>query len=135
MGLSDVGCVVAQEWQKTELIRSNVFLDKWIVMPDHVHGIVVINENDCDPVEAARRAASTEIASLIPLPCFRSGCLGAIIGRFKYACTKQIKSMGYTDFAWQTRFHDSILWDVDDINRVRKYIRLNPIRWDNKNIL
>ncbi len=48
--LSAIGEMVADEWQKTAQIRKNVSLDTWIIMPNHVHGIVVIN-NDESPVE------------------------------------------------------------------------------------
>lgn len=136
MGLSDVGCVVADEWQKTAMIRKNIFLDSWVVMPDHIHGIIVIDEiRHTTAVETARRAVSTRVVKTVTLPILRAGSLGAIVGRFKYACTKRIRSMGYTDFAWQTRFHESILWDETSVSRVRRYIRLNPPRWNNdKNV-
>ncbi len=45
MGLSEIGCIVANEWQKTALIRNNVILDYWILMPDHFHAILIINNN------------------------------------------------------------------------------------------
>ena len=42
--LSDAGRIVSEEWMKTELIRSNIRLDEWIIMPNHMHGIIVIME-------------------------------------------------------------------------------------------
>ncbi|MDW8327944.1 MAG: transposase, partial [Anaerolineales bacterium] len=42
--LSPAGEIVADEWQKTPAIRSNVALDAWIIMPNHLHGILVISE-------------------------------------------------------------------------------------------
>ena len=44
MQLSAIGNIVADEWMKTERIRANVTLDAWVIMPNHLHGIVVINE-------------------------------------------------------------------------------------------
>jgi hypothetical protein len=44
MDLSSAGVIVAEEWQKTESIRENVALDEWVIMPNHIHGIIVINE-------------------------------------------------------------------------------------------
>lgn len=130
MGLSDVGCVVADIWQRIPFIRDNVQLDSWILMPDHIHGIIIINDIDHKTiVEADQWSASTDVASLIPLSRRTSNSLGSIIAQFKSVCTKRITSIGYPNFAWQTRFYDSILWDIDHINNVRRYIRLNPIRW------
>ncbi len=45
MQLSQIGTIVAEEWQKTGQIRPNVQLDEWVVMPDHMHGILVINNS------------------------------------------------------------------------------------------
>ena len=44
--LSTIGEIVADEWQKTVRIRKNVSLDAWIIMPNHLHGIVIINNNN-----------------------------------------------------------------------------------------
>ena len=44
MCLSDAGRIVSDEWMKTEIIRSNIRLDEWIIMPNHIHGILVIVE-------------------------------------------------------------------------------------------
>jgi putative transposase len=43
MRLSSVGEIIAAEWQKTSSLRENVTLDEWVVMPNHIHGIVCIN--------------------------------------------------------------------------------------------
>ncbi len=46
MQLSEIGRIVAEEWENTKYIRKNVIIDEWIVMPDHFHGIVMINETE-----------------------------------------------------------------------------------------
>ena len=43
--LSPIGELVAREWLKTEQVRVNVALDEWVIMPNHVHGIIVIKDN------------------------------------------------------------------------------------------
>jgi len=55
--LSPIGEIVAEEWQRTPHVRPNVELDEWIIMPDHVHGIIIIN--DVGVVETPRRGVST----------------------------------------------------------------------------
>lgn len=115
--LSVAGQIVAEEWSKTPQIRANVALDVWVIMPNHLHGIIVINE-----VETSRRDVSTG--------GLQSGSLGAIVGQFKAVCTKRIWAAGYRDFRWQARFYDHIIRDDGDLNRIREYIQNNPAQWE-----
>jgi hypothetical protein len=71
IGLSRAGCVAAREWQRTPAVRSYVRLDAWVVMPDHVHGLIGITTES--PNEFRLHAHS----------------LGAIIGQYKSVCTKK----------------------------------------------
>ena len=124
MQLSDIGLIITKEWQKTSQIRPSVQLDRWVVMPNHLHGIIIIN----NPVETFRRNVSTNnnqnISQLKP------NSLGSIIGQFKSICTKQIRKIGFTDFRWQTRFHDHIIRDEESLQRIRQYIVNNPAKWE-----
>jgi len=88
MGLSRAGCVVAQEWQRTPAVRSYVRLDAWMVMPNHMHGIIGITaESPAQPsVETSRRDVSMANPSRL-----KAHSLGAIIGPFKSVCTKRIR--------------------------------------------
>ncbi|MDJ0650318.1 MAG: transposase [Xenococcaceae cyanobacterium MO_188.B19] len=131
MQLSDIGVIVAQEWQKTPHIRPNVQLDEWVVMPNHFHGIIIIN----NPEETFRRNVSnTKNETTQPETNNKSrlkpNSLGSIIGQFKSVCTKQIRKIGFTDFCWQTRFHDHIIRDEKSLQRVRQYIINNPAKWE-----
>jgi hypothetical protein len=61
--LSPMGEIVAEEWRKTEQIRANVALDEWVIMPNHVHGIIVIKNNpivETPHVETPRRGVYVE---------------------------------------------------------------------------
>src|SRR5262245_43829585 len=69
--LSAIGDIVAEEWKKTATIRPNVALDEWVVMPNHLHGILIIKS---DVVETSRRDVSTTSQ-------LKSGSVGAIIGQ------------------------------------------------------
>ena len=130
MGLSDIGCVVVGEIQKTTLIRSYVDVDTWIVMPNHVHAIIRINANEFnDIVETQRRCVSTDVATLIPL-FRRTACsLGSIIHQIKCQSTKRIRAMGYFDFAWQSRYYDHIICNELSLESICSYIQNNPFRW------
>ncbi len=129
MCLSWIGSIVADEWQKTAVIRPNVRLDAWVVMPNHVHMIVGIRPTErvgvTRVVETPWHGVSTTAGT-----GWKSGCLGAIIGQFKIACTKRIRTHGNTSFAWQPRFHDRIIRHDADLPKIRAYIVRNPAMWE-----
>jgi REP element-mobilizing transposase RayT len=91
-----------------------VDLDEWVIMPNHLHGISVINE-PYNVVETPHRGVSTT---------WKSGTLGAIINQFKSEYTKRIRAVG-----WQSRFYDHIIRDDKSLRRIRVYIRNNPPKW------
>ncbi len=143
MRLSPVGKIVAEEWQKTALIRNNVAIDKWVVMPNHLHGIVIINETPqpgvstepcrdvpaaCLPASAACLDSGISKPGDVPAGHLYKGSLGAIIGQFKSVCTKRIWAAGH-DFAWQSRFYDEIIRDEKSLEIIREYICNNPLQW------
>jgi len=123
--LSSVGQIVAEEWQRTEEIRPRVKLDEWVVMPNHLHGIIIL-EGDRGVeagVETPRRGVST-------LPALKSNSLGSIIGQFKSVCTKRIRGAGVESFTWQSRFYDHIIRDERSLDEVRQYIAHHPLKWE-----
>jgi REP element-mobilizing transposase RayT len=141
MRLSSIGEIVAEEWQKTPDIRPNVVLDEWVIMPNHLHGIIVILESpdrsvvgasrrpvetSRRPVETSRRDVSTTTS---PPPRLQAGSLGAIVGQIKSVCTKRIRAAGHTEFGWQSRFYDHIIRDEGALQRIREYIANNPATW------
>ncbi len=131
MQLSPIGEMVVEEWQKTPRVRPNVELDAWVVMPNHLHGIVVITcqVSMSEPtVETARRAVSTNPNA--PTARLQPNSLGAIIGQFKSICTKRIWTAGFRHFAWQTRFYDHIIRDEKSLHKIREYIINNVGRWE-----
>ena len=114
MCLNETGHVVAESWKWLEKRYNNVGLDSWVVMPNHLHGIVIIH----DTCRGGSRTAPTKP-------------LGRLIGAFKTVSTKRINicqvSPG-TKF-WQRSFYDHVIRDEDDYNRIREYIQNNPLRW------
>ncbi len=161
MQLSEIGEIVADEWQKTPLIRPTVSLDEWQVMPNHFHGIVVIHESESAALSGQIPFVDWDRAMVVPgvksvetdgRPSVRNGGdehptkiptpnqfgpqrgnLGSIVRGFKSACTKRIHAAGYADFQWQERFWDRIVRDEDELKRIRAYISDNPKRWNPPN--
>lgn len=123
MMLNAEGQIVAEEWIKTAEIRNNIELDEWVVMPNHFHGILVINE--CRGT--ARRAPTVEqfgkpVSNSIP----------TIIRSFKSAVTKRINELRNSPGAkiWQRNYYEHIIRNEDELNRIREYITNNPLKWE-----
>ena len=119
--LSPEGRVVAEEWREIPCTFPHVLLDEWILMPDHLHGILTFQNQPPGkprPENAGRLTA---------------GSLGAVVNQFKSKCTKRIRmDLRRPSFAWQARFHDSIVREPEDLDRLRAYIRANPTRWQQR---
>ena len=140
MVLSDVGKIIQDELLKTPIIRSNVILDEWIIMPNHLHTIIEIRnqpngvETPCDNrVETPRRGVSTMPNNKLK-HCgynlkWKPNSLGSIINQFKSVCTKKIWKSGPITFAWQPRFYDHIIRNEKSLNKIREYIQTNPGGW------
>lgn len=131
MVLNGVGMIVVEEIVKTPLLRKNIAIDTWIVMPNHLHVIVeILPSRETSTVETARCAVSQDIAILIPLSRLKPNSLGSIIGRIKAAAAYRIHKAGYRNFAWQERFYDSILRTERAMDNARSYVMMNPVVWN-----
>jgi len=108
---SVAGRIMAEEWQRTAEMRPEVRLDRWVVMPDHIQGILFIHPDD-------RQDLATKQVSL-----------GWIVGQFKSACARRIAQAGVPDFAWQRGFHDRIIRSRKQLHHNRKYVGNNPDEW------
>jgi putative transposase len=118
---NDAGRMVAEEWMKSADIRNEIELEAFVVMPNHVHGIIVI-----DGRGTARRAPTCERFGQPTV-----GSIPTIVRAFKSACTKQINELRGTPGAklWQRNYYEHVIRDEDDLNRIRQYILDNPARW------
>jgi putative transposase len=123
MQLNDSGYIVTEEWEKTPQIRPLIEMDEFVVMPNHVHGIILINEKS---VGAMRRIAPTQPNGAIP------DSIGAILGQIKSITTKQINRLRNTPGAqlWQRNYYDHIIRSEKELNQIRAYIQTNPHRWE-----
>ncbi len=121
MRLSQVGTIARQCWMDIPDHFSNIELDEYKVMPNHVHGIIRVLFR-----VGTRHAVSLHRQFSKPI----RGSISTIIGSFKSATTKICHDVGIPEFAWQPRFHDHIIRDQNDLNRIRKYIRDNVENWE-----
>jgi putative transposase len=141
MQLSAIGKIVETEWIKTPAIRSdmNLKLGEYIVMPNHFHAILIIGKNEFntqwDGLDGSeRREAMHGVSTPAPQsPCVfgpQSKNLASIIRGFKSSVTTQVRKMHMPGhFAWQPRFHDHIIRDIESFIRIQNYIANNPQNW------
>lgn len=122
MKLNQNGKIVQSEWQRSSEIRDEMILDEFIIMPNHLHGIILINKN----VGATGRSPAA-LTNNGP----KNKSLGSFIAGFKSSVTTQINELRKTpkQFVWQRNYHDHIIRDQTDLNRVREYIINNPSQW------
>ena len=144
--LNDFGKIVDEEWRKTPLIRPDVELDTFVVMPNHLHGIIMIHERataagiDTQVVGATRRVAPTQYAGPDTdrpqtdpgrpkgAP---SGSLGAIVGQFKSASARRINRARSApgSAVWQRGFYEHVIRSEESFARIREYVAGNPAKW------
>ena len=137
MVLSQIGQIVEKEWEKTEKIRKEINLDLYIVMPNHLHGIVWINENIEQNLTSPNITRGVEANDHDQAPLqseiYRpSRSLGSLIAGFKSAATKRVNKLrnlpGHP--LWQRNYYDRIIRNEDELEQIRRYIEANPILWD-----
>lgn len=134
MILSPTGKIIEEEWKKTFSLRSYLILDEYIVMPNHFHAILGIQRTTSTQNETPQRGVCTTrqvgTHTNIAIEKWQKDSLGSIVNQFKGACTKRIWKIGYTNFLWHPKFHDRIIRDEFELNRIRKYVRENPQKWE-----
>jgi REP element-mobilizing transposase RayT len=142
MYLNQLGKIVADEWLKTCKIRPNFQLDEWVIMPNHFHGIVIINDYSGDDQSLGAGNLPLDLgAGNLPLDLGardaplqqKPNSLSSCIAGFKSAVTKRINLLRQnTDTPiWQRNYYESILRDEKYLAVVREYIINNPKNWPN----
>ena len=148
MRLNDAGRMVLAEWNMLPERFPHVVLDAFVVMPNHVHGIVVITNPATD--DTATTAPTIVGTGLVPVP--NAGAttrvaptvgdivaptVGDIVGAFKSRVTVEyirgVKTSGWPPFRgrlWQRNYYEHIIRTDDALGRIRAYILNNPARWE-----
>jgi putative transposase len=146
MRMNDDGRMVQSAWEALPERYPGVGIDAWIVMPNHVHGIIILT-----PVVGAGPRAR-------PKPCARptpravtgqpqgvggqpqgvapTYSLPDVVHRLKSLTTTHYRQgvlkMGWRPFAgtvWQRNYYERVIRDADEMNRIREYIATNPAHW------
>ena len=130
MVLNHLGRIVQEEWVRSANMRSEIDLDVYVIMPNHVHGIVFIHSYT---IAEEKNDSSREKEPYAPPqkgPAKKS--LSSMIAGFKSSVTKRQKELaGQTkESVWQRNYYEHIIRNDDDLQMVREYITTNPICWE-----
>jgi REP element-mobilizing transposase RayT len=156
MFLSEIGKIAEKCWNEIPIHYPHVQLDKYIIMPNHIHGILKIIDNDYVWVENegvknvgaedfqplrphTQKNINMGIENFQPLHQPQSKInqyqkiipksLGSIVRGFKIGVTKWCNHQKYKHFAFQRNYHEHIDRNENELNRIREHIINNPLQW------
>jgi|SRR5579864_714282 len=125
--LSPIGVAVASELTQIPDHYSTVSVDCYVVMPNHLHAIIVLEGPHV--FSPGKRVAPPVDGPSFPLCAPKAISLASIVRAYKAGVTRWCRANGYDWFAWQPGFYDRILRSNASVNAVRDYIRRNPANW------
>ena len=158
MQYNHAGIIAYIFWHEIKNHAFNIELGEFIVMPNHIHGILILDGNDVnvvDPGHALDLPNALGLPNALDLPSPPSpsppsppppktppsqslphhrfqnpgkNSISSIVGSYKSAVTKYCNRL-QIPFAWQTRFHDHIIRDAAAFERISAYIKNNPANW------
>lgn len=134
MRLNDAGRMVSCVWNELPERFPSIILDAFVVMPNHIHGIIVSASNDDAPIRIpvgaglvpARHRATTRVAPTV------GDVIGAFKSRVTVEYTRGVRTNGWMPFRgrlWQRNYYEPIIRNEESLNRIRQYILDNPQRW------
>jgi REP element-mobilizing transposase RayT len=125
MSFSKIGLIAQKYWKEIPVHYPFVNLDAFIIMPNHIHGIIIIDKNVETQDFASLQHNNYEGNKFGP----QSQNLAAIIRGYK-AAVKKYSTINNIAFAWQPRFYDHIIRNERDLFNIRRYIIYNPYKWE-----
>ena len=140
MQLNEIGQLAEKYWMEIPLHFPFVKLGNFVVMPNHTHGILIINKSDDDTPIAPVQTLHCNVCTISPNgPIFpknekmakispKPGTIPTIIRSYKSIITKNARLI-CPDFNWHPRFHDHIIRDAQSFENIQNYITNNPINW------
>lgn len=118
LDLNENGVLAHKFWEEIPFHYKNVGVDEFVIMPNHIHAIIILNDNV---------RVGTEQCSVLT----RYGLLSKIIKSYKNIVTTHLRrSVGCYDFAWQRSFYDHIIRSEKALYIIRDYIQDNPQKWE-----
>jgi len=132
MILSESGYIATEIWYELPKHFPFILLDEFVVMPNHIHGIIKIVGTLHDGVgtlHATSLHSQPKQKGFMSLISPKSGSLPTVIRSYKSAVSKKVHLID-SDFSWQPRYYDYIIRSDRELDRIRNYIINNPANWD-----
>ncbi|MEY3121375.1 MAG: hypothetical protein RI993_200 [Pseudomonadota bacterium] len=152
MQFNESGIVADEEWRKTERIRSHVVLHEFVIMPNHIHGIIQLVGADCirpncirpnctrphgmhpECADSDEQPGRVQRAPTVPPTSTvqRASTVGDVVRGFKSSVTKRLNAISGTSGQrfWQRNYYEHIIRDEDAYLKIAEYIQTNPRCWD-----
>jgi REP element-mobilizing transposase RayT len=136
MRLNPLGTMAAACWHAIPHHFSCVVLDEGIIMPNHSHGIIVIQgrgEASAVPLHVSKEQPTADASPLQRRPNgTQPGSLSAIVQNFKSISTRKMNAARSTPGTpvWQRGFYEHVVRDEEELRAIREYVLGNPARWD-----
>ena len=159
MCLSPIGIIADVLWYEIKNHAHNIELHEFVVMPDHIHGIIEIVDGTVETTHVgathvgathvgathvgATHVGATHVGAThaLPLPSPQSlpqsrfqnqgkNTLSSIVGSYKSAVSKHAHRLGFAEFAWQRNYHENIIRNANDYAHIEQYINSNPVNWN-----
>ncbi|HEX9987484.1 MAG TPA: transposase [Chloroflexia bacterium] len=118
------GDLVAQQWYELPNRFPNIETDEFVVMPNHIHGIIVIHSSSVNSYSSEPGTNAVAISKVET-----SVTLGNVVRAFKAVTTQLIRKSGLVEFGWQRNYHDHIIRNEHEMDNIRAYILYNPANW------
>ena len=133
MVLSDIGKYADEQFNNVSAHYPYAEIPLWTIMPNHLHAIVIVSAgrdgvHTVSTKETPSRWLSDTVNETMQEISHRKGPLSVVIGGLKCAVT-HFANENVLNFAWQPRFHDHIVRDIPEMNRIANYIENNVANW------
>ncbi|MHA1344653.1 MAG: transposase [Promethearchaeota archaeon] len=135
MILNNAGEMVKKCWLEIPKHHSNVVLHKYIIMPNHIHGIIeIVGVQNIEPgrkkykivgVQNIEPLLRNKFQKIIP------GSIGSIVRGFKIGVTKWFHKNTNIKNVWQRNYYEHIIRNKKSYIKITEYIENNPIKWKN----
>ncbi len=120
--LTAAGIIVQRNWEDIPARHIGVEIDEYVIMPSHLHGIIVIaTDSECPNDDRATARVAPTLGDIIG--SFKSAC---VTDYLKYIDENRLDTVGKI---WQRNYHEHIIRTDEDLQKIREYIRNNPRNW------
>ncbi len=123
---NDFGRIAELFWQEIPPRYPDAKLDSFIIMPNHIHVVIIIEQNNVGAIH------ELPLHNKMPQRNRRNMLLTKIIGYFKMNTAKRINQLRHTYGVpvWQRNYYEHVIRGKNDLNRIREYISNNLAKWE-----